>query len=481
MRELRAEWIRAKGSVLWWLAGGGLVLSVVLSALSLVGNIDDATDMLNWQALLVTGMLAPIAALYAGLVEQREKQSRSGGTLWRPASRNATRAARLLVVWAALGVFFLFDFGATWALAALFGLDHASRVLLIGLFTWVGSLGVAGLAAGISRRYGLLAALLGSLVWQFGLGFLAERDWWWFNPGAWPMRLVVPAMGLHINATPLEPDSPLLNESPWPAFALCVLLAVVGMACAVAVSPRTTPFRLRRRTVHAMTAPVADDPALPAVNRPVAAPRLAALSGIHRAALNPVVIACVIVSALVMLFALRYDPSVRAGLFTYAILPVGAGLLPVLVWPQLRPAWSLMQIEHPRVRGALLGWLLIVVVLVALIATAFGGSMPIDSARRFLLAVLIGGAMAFISLAVTVRWGVGWALALTLVVTIFSATIGGDVLADSALWIIAPTAWPETATSPMRFLIALVVGAALFAGSTALTHRWLRGSLRISS
>ena len=475
MRELRAEWIRAKGSVLWWLAAGGLVLGVVLSGMSLVGSIDDATDLLNWQALLVTGMLAPIAALYAGLVEQREKQSRAGGTLWRPASRYAVRAARLLVVWVALGLFFLFDFGATWALAALFGLEHAPRVLLIGLFTWVGSLGVAGLAAGISRRYGMLAALGFAVVWQFALGFLAERDWWWLNPGAWPMRLVVPAMGLHVNATPLEPDSPLLHESPWPAFALCVLLAAVGMFFAVVVPPRTTPLRLPRRTVHAVTAPVTDNPAMPAVNRPAAAPRLAALRGIHRAAMNPAVIACVILSVLVMLFALRYDPSVRTGLFTYAILPVGAGLLPVLVWPQIRPAWPLMQIEHPRVRAALLGWLLAVVALVALVAAATSGATLIDAARFLILAVLIGGAMAFLSLAVTARWGVGWALAWTLFATIFSVTIGGDVLAQSALWIIAPTAWPETATTAARFAIACVVGALLFAGSAGLAHRRLRG------
>ncbi|MCT1453159.1 hypothetical protein M3G18_09635 [Corynebacterium sp. p3-SID1145] len=476
MRELRAEWIRAKGSVLWWLAGGGLLLGVILSGMSLVGRIDDAADMLNWHALLVTGMLAPISVLYAGLTEQREKQTRSGGTVWRPVSDQATRAARLIVVWVALGLFFLLDFGATWALAALFGLDHAPRVLLIGFFTWVGSLGVAGLGAAVSRRWGLLVALAGALVWQFALGFLSERDWWWCNPGAWPMRLVVPAMGLHINATPLEADSPLLAESPWPAFALCVLLAAAGMACAVAMPPRTTPLRLPRRTVHAVTAPVTDNPALPAVNRPAAVPRLAALRGIHRAALNPAVIACVILSVLAMLFALRYDPSVRTGLFTYAILPVGAGLLPVLVWPQLRPAWSLMQIEHPRVRTALLGWLLIVVTLVALVAAATSGATLIDAARRLLLILLTGGAMTFISLTITARWGIGWALALTLFVTIFSVTIGGDVLAESALWIIAPTAWPETATTFIRFAIAAIVGAVIFAGSAVIAHRRLSGS-----
>lgn len=476
MRELRAEWIRAKGSVLWWLAGGGLLLGVILSGMSLVGSIDDATDMLNWHALLVTGMLAPIAVLYAGLTEQREKQTRSGGTVWRPVSDRATRAARLIVVWVALGLFFLLDFGATWALAALFGLDHAPRVLLIGFFTWVGSLGVAGLGAAVSRRWGLLVALAGALIWQFALGFLSERDWWWCNPGAWPMRLVVPAMGLHINATPLELGSPLLHESPWPAFALCVLLAVVGMACAVAVPPRTTPLRLPRRTVHAVTAPVMGSAVRPAVSRPAAAPRLAALRGLHRAALNPAVVVCVVISILVMLFALRYDPAVRTALFTYLIFPVGAGLLPVLIWPQLRPAWSLMQIEHPRIRAALLGWLLIVVALVALVAVVTSGATLIDAARRLLLILLTGGAMTFISLTTTARWGVGWALALTLFATIFSVTIGGDVLAESALWIIAPTAWPETATTFIRFAIAAIVGAVIFAGSAVIAHRRLSGS-----
>lgn len=447
----------------------------MLSVMSLSGAVEDATGMLNWQALLVTGMLAPIAALYAGLAEQREQQSRAGGTLWRPISVKAVRAARLLVVWAALGLFFVLDFGATWALASLFGLDNASRVLLIGVFTWIGSLGVAGLAAVVSRRYGLLAALAGALVWQFVLGFFVERDWWWLNPGAWPLRLILPAMGLHYNATPLEPGSPLLSESPWPAFALCVLLAAVGMAAAVFVPPRTTPVRRHRRIVHAVTAPVADSASRPAVNRPNATPRLSALSGIHRAAMNPAVIACVILSALVMLFAMRYDPSVRTALFTYLILPVGAGLLPVLVWPQLRPAWSLMQIEHPRVRAALLGWLLSIVALVALIAAATSGASLIDAARRLILILLTGGAMVFLSLAITARWGVGWALALTLFATIFSVTIGGDVLAAGPLWAIAPTAWPETATTPARFAIAAIAGAVLFAGSAVLADQQLRG------
>ncbi|MGV0432871.1 hypothetical protein [Corynebacterium sp. 20_84] len=476
MRELRAEWIRAKGSVLWWLAAGGLLLGVILSGMSLVGSIDDATDMLNWHALLVTGMLAPIAVLYAGLTEQREKQTRSGGTVWRPVSDRATRAARLVVVWVALGLFFLLEFGATWALAALFGLDHAPRVLLIGLFTWVGSLGAAGLGAALSRRGGLLVALAGALVWQFALGFLSERDWWWCNPGAWSMRLVMPAMGLHINATPLEADSPLLNESPWPAFALCVLLAAAGMACAVAVPPRTTPLRLPRRTVHAVTAPVMGSAARPAVSRPAGAPRLAALRGLHRVAMNPAVVVCFVISMLVMLFALRYDPSVRTALFTYLILPVGAGLLPVLIWPQLRPAWSLMQIEHPRVRTALLGWLLFVVTLVALVAVVTSGATLSDAARRLLLILLTGGAMTFISLIITARWGVGWALALTLFATIFSVTIGGDVLAESALWIIAPTAWPETATTFIRFAIAAIAGAVIFTGSAVIALRRLGGS-----
>jgi len=62
-----------------------------------------------------------------------------------------------------------------------------------------------------------------------------------------------------------------------------------------------------------------------------------------------------------------------------------------------------------------------------------------------------------------VRWGTAVTLALSIILTIFSATIGGDVLADSALWAVALPAWPVIATSAVRFFVALPLGIILVA------------------
>ena len=46
MSLLRAEWIRAKGSTLWWLAVAGLLHGLLLTAFSLVGDVGSAKSLL---------------------------------------------------------------------------------------------------------------------------------------------------------------------------------------------------------------------------------------------------------------------------------------------------------------------------------------------------------------------------------------------------------------------------------------------------
>ena len=176
-----------------------------------------------------------------------------------------------------------------------------------------------------------------------------------------------------------------------------------------------------------------------------------------------------LLTALVLLFSLAYPVDVREALFAYAILPVGAGVLPTLVWPKLRPAWALMQVEHPHVRAALATWCVGVVALVC----AFGAAV-VGDARFGLLAFLAGSVLALTALAITVRFGVAWTLATTILVTIVSVTIGGDVLAQSALWILAVPAWPATATGA-RVWVAAAVGLVLLAVVVVLLMRTLRG------
>ena len=465
MSLLRAEWIRAKGSTLWWLAGAGLLLGLLLTAFSLVGDVGSAKSLLYPQGLLVTGMAAPVAALFAGLAENRERDSRAGGTLWRPVSSTGTRAARITVVWLALAVFAVLDFVVPVAAALVFGLDGAAHVALVGAFVWIGMLGPAGLAAAASRRVGLLPTLVAAFVFTIELGYFVERSWWWFNPGAWPARLALPTMEMHFNLLPLEDTSPMAGESPFPALALTLLLAAAGFAAAVLTPRRTRPI-LRRRTTHEVVAPALAGPAKP---RPARTGFVSAWKGVARAGRMPSLSMVLVLTALVLLCATRYPADVRQALFAYAILPVGAGALPTLVWPRIRPAWALMQVEHPRVGVALMSWFISIVALVCLLAGAVAGS-----ARFGVLAVIAGTVLTLAALAVTVRFGVMWTLAATILVTIVSVTIGGDVLAESFLWIAAVPAWPVTATGP-RGWVALAVGAILLAAVVVALLRVLRG------
>ena len=160
MNLLHAEWIRARGSILWWLAGAGLLVGVLLTLFALAGNVETATNLLYPQGLLVTGMAAPAAALFAGLAETRERDARGGGTWWRPVSRVRTRAARIAVVWLALALFVALDFVVPVAAGLMFNRDNTAAIALVGLFVWLGMLGPAGLAAASTRRIGMLPTII---------------------------------------------------------------------------------------------------------------------------------------------------------------------------------------------------------------------------------------------------------------------------------------------------------------------------------
>lgn len=465
MNLLHAEWIRARGSILWWLAGAGLLVGVLLTLFALAGNVETATNLLYPQGLLVTGMAAPAAALFAGLAETRERDARGGGIWWRPVSRVRTRAARIAVVWLALAVFVALDFVVPVAAGLMFNLDNTAAIALVGLFVWLGMLGPAGLAAASTRRIGMLPTIILGFFFTIGLGYFAERDWWWANLGAWPIRLVLPTMGLHFNLLPLDTTDPMAGESPVLALILTLVLAAIGFVMAALLPSRTRPI-LRRRRVHHVTAPLATSPAAP---RTETTGYVAAVKGVAMAARVSSISVLLLLTALVLLFSLAYPVDVREAMFTYIILPIGAGVLPTLVWPKLRPVWAVMQVEHPHVRAALATWCVGVVALVC----AFGAAV-VGDARFGLLAFLAGSVLTLTALAITVRFGVAWTLATTILVTIVSATIGGDVLAQSALWILAVPAWPATTTGARVWVVA-VVGLVLLAVVVVLLMRTLRG------
>ncbi|WP_288832028.1 hypothetical protein [uncultured Corynebacterium sp.] len=58
---------------------------------------------------------------------------------------------------------------------------------------------------------------------------------------------------------------------------------------------------------------------------------------------------CVALSVVAMgLACLIYPASYVHSLFAFVILPLGTGLLPVLVWPRAEVAWAMMRTENAR-------------------------------------------------------------------------------------------------------------------------------------
>ncbi len=482
-RYLSAELLRCRGSALQWLPLLALplvVMTVFFSAFA--SSAEDATGVLGWQSMFITGMYAPLIAVFAGVPERREVLSRGGGTLWRRLHPRYEHASRFLFVVVSLAVFHLLNFGLSWAAVAAQGRADHQLLLIAGVYSFLGAIGIAGLATACARRLGLAVTLILAVIWQVisVLPRVVEGQLWWAFPPAWPLRLLLPALRIHQNSVPLEPGDPLLQESPLPALALCLILAVAGSLTATMTPRRLRPLSRPRR----VTAPTVSAAATPAqgwqpatVSRAAARSRRAdALCGFHRAIMTPAVITCLVLSALALIFiALYYPPRYVQGFFVFLLLPVGAGVLPVLVWPGFSGAWPIVYTESRHCSTALLLWLLGIIAVVctcASVAVIFAGGAATDVLTQLPLAVGVGYVLTVISLIVVIRFGIWSSLALTIVGTIVSVTVGGDVLAKTVLWLVAFPAWPMNADSPGRYACAAIM-TLLFAAITSWAARRL--------
>lgn len=497
---VRAELIRLKSSTLQWFPLIGLLIGLLSSTFSLWSSgAHDASGILSWQAMYVTGIAAPILALLAGLAETREKKARYGGTNLRPVSPTRTRAARLMVLIAISAVFHLLNFGVAWLYAVVDQRAGAGTILSAGVLAWIGSIATIAVFSIVARATGMMSALLVAVVYQVAGTLTAEASWWWAFPPAWPIRLLLPTLGIHANAVPLEPGHPLANESPVGGLILTLACGVVTAGLAVVFSGQRMAWRRpisRGRNSDtggdlkpAMAAPseagLSGQPAvhvrrkrstrgdqspigvLAAVNRPLI-----------RTAVIPLATAVVV---LVYFVALVYSPGYVSGLYTFAILPLGAGLLPVVTWAAISGAWSIAVTENHYIRGAYLAWQSILLLLLAggaggahLLA---GGGLT-QTVRMVVLWALTGIFLTMVSTALCVRFGSGVAIAATVLWTVVSATLGGDVLAETVLWLVAVPSWPETADTAGRFAIAVVLQGLFIIAGTFWVIREIRGSER---
>jgi len=478
-RYLSAELLRFRTSALQWLPLTAVPLVMLTYVLATaVDPREDAVGVLMWQAIYLTGMAAPLAALFAAAAENREKKAGYGGALWMPVSHRRMRGARFAVVLLSLAVFHLLNFGGTWLVTALAGRPGAERILQLGIYAFVGAIGVAGLSSVVARVTNFITALGVAMAWQM-IGIVkptVEGARWWLWPMAWPVRLVLPVLGVHQNAVPLDPDSPLNGEAPGRAIVLCLVLAVVGTATAVLVPENVHISRRGRQRAVSPVNPVAAGYAPPVARRtdPSAQHSFRALT---RASLTPALIVCLaLTAAALVLTAVVYPPSYTHGLFAFAVLPLGAGLLPVLVWPTLEQAWAVMRIEHGGIARMLLLWCGACVVGVSITAGAAGlvaGGEWLDEARRILLGGIVGYVIVLAVFQLIKRFGISGAVIAIVIVTVFSVTLGGDVLAETPLWVLAFPSWPETAVGATRLVTALATGCVVVAALQRPTERLL--------
>lgn len=465
-RYFSAELLRARGSAMLWLPL--LALPIPILNFFLIWGVDGRRgidSVLSWQGFFLTGLAAPVAALFAAVVEEREKRARFGATRWRSISHRRQRAARLGVVLLSVFAFHLVMFSLVWLFTWGGGFSGSGRVLQLGLLAYIGAVGIAGLAAGLARVTNLVVTVAAFLVWQLvgTTSSVVEGEMWWAWPMAWPVRLVLPVMGVHQNLLPLEAGAPLWETNLWLAGGLCILLAVVGAAVAVA-----TPEDIRisvpwgRARVAAVLVKPGDGRRRAVVTR-AAAGRRRPFMAMTRVSLGAPLVACLVLSCAAMSYlAFVYPPATLHGFFTFGVLPLGAGLLALLVWHRVSQAWSLMRIHYPGCERVVLIWSLAVVGVVSCTAGMLGlitGGGLAEEIRRTLLAVLVGYLLVLVSYQLVVRWGAAVSIAGVLLIALYSILVGGDVLADTPLWGVAVGAWPNVAHSGARFAIASVVGS----------------------
>lgn len=493
---IQAELIRTRNSALQWFPLVGLLIGVISSTFSFWSSgADDASGVLSWQAMFVTGMAAPLLALLGGLSEDRERSARNGGVDLRFVSMQGTRAARLIVLILISALLHCLNFGTAWMLSVLAGRDGAGLLLEAGLLSFIANISTVAIFALIARFIPLIAVLLLAMIYQLIGTLTAENTLWMFIPPSWSVRVMLPVLGIHANAVPIEPGNTLLEESLVLALVLCTIFGAIACYLVIIVSPRRPKAIKNRRSdnnsnsdgdteLEQLGKTLTDSTLDAETNLRTEASAWQSLLAVNVALLkSSATYLSVFAVILLLVVGYVYDSDYVTGLYTYFLLPVGAGFLPVLTWRAVSTAWALSVTENAKLRTAFLAWhfLLILIISVAAVgACIFTTSLTGDVLRMLLLWGTTGTILTFLSAIICIRFGSGAAIAWTIFVTVLAATLGGDVLAETALWIVALPAWPVIANTQIRFWIAIAMQIPLFAIAIPIVYKTMRSHERAS-
>ncbi|WP_367404853.1 hypothetical protein [Kocuria marina] len=469
---VRAEAVRAKGSAAAAFPWVGILLAGISTAGILITPENQERAALLWQTLYVTGMAAPLMTLLAGLTTARETTARDGGTLWRATNPRTIIVARFIVL---AGLSALFHALAFWLVIPLSLAAGAPtdipRLLWAGLACWIATLGLLALAFVLTERWGTIPVFLAAWVWQVIGALAAETTVWFAIPPTWAVRAMLPILGAHQNAEPLAAGDQLAIESPALALTLSVLLTGLVLVLRVLL-PGT--LRVERGT-----------DSRPVGRRSTRESAVGAIRAVMRS--RAVMPLCAAAILLAVATAAIYPNSYLLGLHTYAMLPLGACVIAVLTWQALTPGWRVLILRKATVPAAVQAWLLLWVSFVSVAVTVTGlanavlrghgdaaSLLAITQSGVLWLVLGIGGTLG--ALWLTVRFGAGWALGAAVILIIVGVTLGGDILADTWLWILGPTAWPLSADTPQRFLIAALAGSAFAVLAWLLSTRAMRNA-----
>jgi hypothetical protein len=464
--------------------------------------------VLAWNVVWVTGLATPAVGLLAGAVALRDRAGRDGGTSWRPVNPLAAAGARWCAMAVAVLVMDLLAVVPVLLVGAGMGRPPVVRVVLTALVVALGGVAMLPVWDGVARRWGLFASTACALGWGVAGVLSAETSHWWLLPFGWPIRAVLPLLGAHANGTLLPPDDPIAVASPAPAIGLTVGLLIVVCAAAAVIVARQLPvqgsYRIGRRVAPSLQGAGLRAIQLPLIRRQGPRPQPGVRPGrspwapsgpqtaiahrhgsparalslsLRNTGLAPLAAGAIAVQ--VGAVVIWHSSSYSSLLFEVITLPVVAGVMPVLVWSTIAPAWRALAIRPVRpgrlsrgLRIAVGGY----VVGFALVSSGIELWARVSQAhfvRVVVISVTLGLALMGLHLWLAVRFSTLVSVAVLGIGMLVSLLTGVSNLA-SDLWMWGPWTWAGIATTtddPRQLVIMWVACVVLLAITGPLTAR----------
>lgn len=232
MNYIQAERLKSKRSfsvtLIWLIPLLNVLFSFLMSPTYFI------TNTFNWWSTLFMSLSI---ALWCALSSNKEKKAGNYNSIFLlPVSLHQVWLAKIIVIalhaLLSLFIFLIMMGGLSFVFPGMpiFEIEQLEGVLLI----WLTSLWQIPLGLYLAKRYGMIVPILVNLIGSMGLGtFFSTKVLWWLNPWDWPIRVIMPIIGVHPSGLLLSPSSPLRNSS---AIIISVALATAFVMIVIAVT-----------------------------------------------------------------------------------------------------------------------------------------------------------------------------------------------------------------------------------------------------